>query len=462
MVYICQVLFETKKINLIRKILAIVQLVRTLQIGWCYYHYQNGNILFEETFYLIFVVSLLILLYSGRYILLSSILCAVFIPKFDSVLLVPSIADNLFSFMCLFFSAHYAFVIKMEHPNEESRIKTLDVLYWCLFLSYGVINLLSFFRHIDDVYWLNGSAMGELLMASSISRFFAFFRELNDTTTWFMPLMKMNTWAVLVSQLLLIPLYLFEQTRKLIIIWVAILLFYIFGLMEVVMLPHYSILLFVLIFYRKSKQLYLRHLLEVPKNSFRTFLIVFYSLLGIQVVLNTPFLSKGADKAFWLVREWDTKLWLNKKMSLLGYVQPDVLNTQEIQASSRWFTIYKIINGRKELVPFIDKRGERLNYYPDILYFGNQGSDYIKKNLVAYGMEQDTFTYLNSQTLYKEKGRSETRLIKFDYSASFHHDTVSYIVNYYTYKGIDYKLGNRMTEERRYYCINGEILRITH
>ena len=151
-------------------------------------------------------------------------------------------------------------------------------------------------------------------------------------------------------------------------------------------------------------------------------------------------------------------------MSLLGYVKPNVLNTEEIQGSERWITLHKIVNNEKQLVPFIDKSGERLNYYPDFLFFGNQGSDYIKKNLVAYGINEDTFTYLNTAAPYKEKGRSETRLIKFDYSASFHHDdTIEYIVNYFSFKGRDYKYGDTMTEERRYNCINGVTNRIiTH
>jgi hypothetical protein len=459
-------LFEIKKINIIRKILAILQLLRTLQIGWCYYHYQNGELYFEEAFYLILVISLLVSLYFGRYLILTAILCAIVIPKFDAIFLVPSIADNLFSFMCLFFAANHAFVVKMEHPSEAWRTKALDTLYWCLFLSYAFINLLSFFNHFNDDYWYYGSAMGKFLVSSSISRYFLFFRDLNDTTIWFEPLMKYITWAVLASQLLLIPIYLFKQTRKLIVIWVLILLFFIFGLMEVVMLPHYTILLFSLLFYRKSTQQYFTSLLKIPEkgNVMRIFLIVFYSFIGTSAILNTPVLSGYADKIFWIAREWDTKLWLYKKMSLLGYVKPNVLNTEEIQGSERWFTLHKIVNNEKQLVPFIDKSGERLNYYPDFLFFGNQGSDYIKKNLVAYGINEDTFTYLNTAAPYKEKGRSETRLIKFDYSASFHHDdTIEYIVNYFSFKGRDYKYGDTMTEERRYNCINGVTNRIiTH
>lgn len=457
-------LIEAKKISIIRIILATLQILRTVQIGWCYYHYQNGDIYFEESFYLIFSLSLLTLFLVGKWPVVVSILCAVIIPKLDAVLLVPSIANNLFSFMCLFFAAYAYFIQNQPTIDTEEQERRLDTLYWLLFLSYASINLMSAIAHLEDPYWKDGTAMAELVKAGSIGRFSQFFQELSVQTTWFYPLMKIVTWSVLLSQLLLIPLYIFRQTRWLLLAWVVVLLVFIFGFLQVVMLPHYTVLLFVLLLYRKTKLRFGTDLLSINKSDIpiRRLSLLLYVCIGFQIATNTDTISKRVDKVFWLTREWDTKLWLNKKMNLLGFGKPNVLNTDEIEGSQHWFTVHKIVQNKPKLVPFIDEHGNRLNYYPDFLMFGNQGSDYIKKNLIAYGLREDTFTYLNSSTPYKEKGRAETRLIKFDYSASFSKGTVQYWVQYFTLKKVHHSSVAVMVKERKYNCIEGKVLEITH
>jgi hypothetical protein len=159
--------------------------------------------------------------------------------------------------------------------------------------------------------------------------------------------------------------------------------------------------------------------------------IIFYAIIGFQIIVNTPVLKPTLDKVVWLTREWDTRIWLSKKIALFGFGQPQVLNQSDIEGANRWFVVYRYEDDTAYRVPFTKKNGSYVMYHPDFLMFGNQGSDFIKKNLVAYGNYDDTLTYNNSQTPYKEKGRATDRLIRYDYFARHCQEVQHYRLDFY-------------------------------
>jgi hypothetical protein len=132
------------------------------------------------------------------------------------------------------------------------------------------------------------------------------------------------------------------------------------------------------------------------------------------MLIKTPVVSQGTDKFFWFFREWDTRVWFNKRVTQLGLGQGDILNRQFLNGSRRFLIMYQE-NGKRDTLKIMGTKGERLPYLPDPLSIQHQGLEAIYGNVGAHIVAYDSFTYMNSPTPYKWKGRAVERLIRIDY-----------------------------------------------
>jgi len=453
--------FEIKKIRWITLGFVLLSLYRTVSVAAGQYIYKGYSLANEEWLYLASVVALLTMLIANKKAMVAAFITAIIYPKFETVFGAGSISSALLIYFCLFLGM-WEFLRKkyeLDKPeNHEQANRVLNKLYWIIFAAYGLINLLSALVHLADPYWFKGYGMEINLAHSYMGRFYHVFRELRAQYPEIMEaLMPLNTYGVIISQLILIPLYIFKPTRKWLVVWFIILLIHIFILLRIVLLPHFTLLFFILIFYRKTPSLYGISLLSPEKSikPLRNYMWAAYSIFMLIFIFKTPKVSTAADKAFWFLREWDTRVWFNRRINQMGLGQPDIMNAQLIEGSRR-FKIYHSNGSRKELLPITGKNGERLSYLPDPLLIEHQGLEIIYGNTGAHLVAYDSFSYMNSPTPYKWKGRAVERLIRIDYFLKGYKGKHSYEVEFWqrakpNKNGIpSWDYSDTMTEVRKY------------
>ena len=449
----------------------LLSLYRTISVTAGHFIYNGFQLLNEEWFYLIVILTLHFLVLSGKKTAVAALLLAIFFPKFESVFGVGSISTALFIYFCYFLAIWHWISGKYNlhlPDNTEKGVQVLNRLYWIAFCSYAVLNFLSALMHIADPYWQQGYGMELVLSHAFWGRFYQVFRELRNNYPQLAEVLMVGiNHSVLISQILLIPLFLIKPLRKWVAIWFIILLFFIFVLIRVTWLPHYTLLLFLLIFWRKTEQEYGWTLIKpIPGfQGLKNYMFACYGLFAFLILVKTPELHKLTDKTLWFFREWDTRVWLNKRVTQFGLGQPNVLNADHVQGARR-FVIYRETAKGKELLPFLGPEGERLNYLPDPLFIQNQGLDQLYGNCMAHITAYDSFSYMNSPTPYKWKGRAVERLIRLDYFISRNKGNEKYLVEFYERKypndkgKVSWNYADSLTEIRRYQFNGKELNRL--
>jgi hypothetical protein len=466
--------FELKKIRIITLAFMGLSLHRTLNVVIGHFIYNGFSLINEEWFFLLLILLLHSLVIFNKKPALAALLLAIFYPKFESVFGVGNICTALFIYFCYFLAMWKYMANKynlLAHENAETGVKVLNRLYWILFCSYAVLNFLSALMHLADPYWQQGYGMELVLSHTFWGRFYQAFRDLRhshqDLANW---LMAAINHGVLFSQLLLIPLFLFKPLRKWVSLWFIVLLVFIFILIRVTWLPHFTLLLFLLVFWRKTEQEYGLSLMKplTGHDALKRYMFACYGLFAFLILVKTPELHKLTDKTLWFFREWDTRVWLNKRVTQLGLGQPSVLNADHVQGARR-FLIYRETDKGKEVLPLLGKNGERLSYLPDPLLIQNQGLDHIYGNCMAHITAYDSFSYMNSPTPYKWKGRAVERLIRFDYFIKRKSGMEKYLVEFYERKypnangKVSWNYADSLTESRHYTFDGKELNRLlTH
>lgn len=415
--------FELRKLRFVRIGLAVLQLYRMFQIVFAYFIYAGYSLSNEEWFYALLLFSLLILFILNKKPVLVAALLAWVVPSFDTVFCSGNYSTAIFRILCIFY-AIWAWRVKVNGAKNEDLRSTalsieLDKLYWLVFLVFGVQNLFSGLLHLKNPYWGTGDAMAVILTHPYFGNFSEGFKNwLQHSPSSFLATAEISNWVMVISQIVLIPLYLFRITRPAVTVWMVGLLLWMFVFLGVGFFSWYTLALFVLVFVRKGKRSYLWSLIDFRSGSpgFRRMYITGLIMCLLFFLLKMPYISPVTDKFFWAIREWDTKLFVAKKLGWFGLFEPDVFNTNHLEGGQKWLRIYRLeATGRKE-VPIFGPNGEKMNYFRfEPLGLQNHGSDFIMYgNTLSYVLGIDTFTYQNSTLPYKMKGRVFERLLRFD------------------------------------------------
>lgn len=429
---------EMRKIRLIKTLYSLLLLYRTYQILNGYFYYQSGLITEEWIFSTLYLGCIMLTLFSRYWI--APLLIALLQAKFDNYFSCNTVGSVITVFIHFYFAAYY-FTAK-QFSNSKEKDYTLFNLNtnhykFLLVILWSIINLYSLDGHLKDPYWLNGKAFGVMLCNPFLSPFYEIFRQLalSHHDVYF-TVSKIVSYTFISLQALMLPLFLIKKTR---VIFYLFMLTYIIGItffIDTSFLSHFAILLFYLLlpqFCLKNKQLLIqKNPIKINRQT-RKLNWGFAIVIGLFVLINTPYLDNFTKKTIWLFREWDTYKFVDSKLKMIGLRKVNLFNAYQIESGSKWFVIYRQESNTWKLVPLIDTNGRKLSYHIDWLHTCNHGSDFLwLANTFNYAIGEEYVNYSNSMTPYKLPGPVYERLIRYDFNKYSQTSSTNYKVCFYS------------------------------
>lgn len=434
--------FEITKLRYVRYGIVILQLYRMAQILVSYAYYTKFHFNEEEWFYALSLPLLLILFLFNKKMVWVSVLLAYFLPKFDVVFMSTNFSTAIFVLLFLLYASwnwRKNIYDRQQEKDESLLLKETDKIYFLFFSIFCVMNFFSSVVHFHSPYWKSGDAIGLILTHNYFSRHSDFFRNLLQTSpVLFHTLSQFFTYGLLISQLVIGPFYIFKRTRMAVYIFMISLLIWMFFIIGISFFSWSTLLLSIVIFVRKNPGDTGQQLLNIRELTagFRRFFRIGFILMALFLMLKLPGLSKISDRTFWFIKEWDTKLFISKKLAYVGLFEPDVFNDNHIEGGQKWFVVYRLEGGKAIEVPFFDKHGGK-QYYTRFnpLRLANHSSDFLYfGNIAQYVFGNDTLTYENSTMPYKLRGRVFQRLLRFDKNVHNPNGTQEYLVEFFERK----------------------------
>jgi hypothetical protein len=250
-------------------------------------------------------------------------------------------------------------------------------VYMLAFVTYATVSFGALTYHLIDANWVTGKTTHIMLVNSYLSKYFAFFRELEAFGPWIMRSMSILAGiGQTVFQLFMIPLMLFSVGRRFVLIWG--LLFFSISLIDIQLsyLPHIELLLWTVLFLHREAEVQIG-VFEIPKqlkamSAILLVLIVFY------VPLKFPFISSKMRRISERVDGFKyTASFMSELTYLVGRDMPIVFNEVDLRMGDKWIVLYRD-KDRTERVPLEGLEGERLSYAGiDWMWFSNHNSDFL-------------------------------------------------------------------------------------
>lgn len=330
-----------------------------------------------------------------------------------------------------------------------------------LVLLWGIVNLFALEGHLKDPYWKDGTAFSVMLCNPFLSPMYAYFRSLylSNSSLYFI-ICKMASYAYIVMQALMIPVFIFKKTRFLFYVFMFCYIIGITFFIDTSFLSHFAWLLFALLL--PPIQFINKKIIIQPNTiklvtPFSKINRVFSIIILLFVLINSPIIDQYFKKVVWLFREWDTYKLADRKLKMIGLCKVNLFNSYQIEGGHKWFVIYRYNKSNNwELVPIMDTSGRKLSYGWDLLHTCNHGSDFLwLANTFQYAIGQEKVDYSNSLTPYKLPGTVYDRLLRFDFNKYAHSPETNYKVAFYSLqkaKGNHPFLSN--LDSTHYYRIN--------
>lgn len=447
--FVTDKVFEEKKLNIIRIVLGIVMLVRTIEMiytkSFISFYYGIG-------FLDVFIILLLTLFVLGLFTPIVSVLLLFLYWEFDVVSQTYTLGSAIYgiylttSLLCntgRFYSLDSLLlksssrIIKkiitaVYNPLKNLSIADFRLVYFMAFFIYAVDSFVALTHHFMDAYWYYGQTVQIMLTSSYLSKYYYFYRSLIDIHPRI--LFFFSLFSVLgqtIFQLLMLPLLANRYGRLFVIFWGLGFFVASLFLLQLGALAHVEIALWAIFFYsrKRIKKVDYTESLK-PQNS----IIKWYSI--VTLILCVPFfyinvafnklssVSHPVNSAI-----YNSMLFCNR----FGYICPVVFNGDDLRMSDNWVEIYK----RDQLVPFTGKDGQRIGYLPDYMFFGNHGADnlYFSNSLVIrrkiyfaenryQKLTEELITFIDRRVIYDYNRTNESGPV--DYSIYLYHNNSSY------------------------------------
>lgn len=404
---------------IIRLSLGLLIVIRCIHVVLDYYTFSS-YFYFEDLIF-ISIVSILIILFNIGYKLhVVGLLLHYLLLKFDSYFQCSNMFTVTAGFMCIFFALR----TWLENKKQYNKADINTFSAWFLIIVFSVINAQSALQHIKDPFWQNGTALLSIFTTPYLSAGVSSIKFINNNI-WLQNIIQILTYLTICIQFLSIILSLTGRVQLLLYFWIVpFLIFIIFwgntGYLK------YSILLMTFIFFKEFKSnikigqiknfFRLPHLNKTIKATMLVSLVYF--------MISSPVNAFGINKVFWIIREWDTHLFVKKKLSQIGFESFNLYNSYQLESGNKYFVISKKHKNSNyyNSIPFMDKEGFVHNYGKfNLPFVNNNGSDFLYYNFAFNALiGNDSFTYNNSVTPYKFKGNVYQRMIQFDMNYNKH------------------------------------------
>lgn len=443
--------FEFRKLNIIRIILGVVMLVRTIEIIYTKTFIPDY---YTVDFFDYFILTLLFLFTIGLFTPVASVLLLFLYWEFDTISQTFTLGSSiwgLFLTLSIFCGGGKNFSIDsylLNHaqsylkkildiiylPFGSTGIDDIRLVYFTVFFIYGADSLAALTHHLVDVYWYYGQTVQIMMTNSYLSRYYDFFRasiNIHPKILFFFSVFSVLGQTIF--QLLMIPLIANRIGRKFVVFWGLGFFLSSLFLLQLGALAHIEIGIWFILFFRKNE---FKRIVNTQKTTLRSSnLIVKYYSIAV-LALSLPFFynsfefnklrrkSHPVNSAIYYTMEFCNRF---------GYICPVVFNSNDLMMGDNWVEVYK--NGK--LIPFSGQNGNRLGYLPDYLSFGNHGADnlYFANTLVLrrriyfaknryQKLKDELMTFLDRRTIYDYNRTGETG--KVIYEAFLYHNEASH------------------------------------
>jgi hypothetical protein len=318
--------------------------------------YYDVNIDFYFGFHFFLIISVLF----GFFPRLIFLMLFFLSKKFDIVYQTSTLGTDLVMILSLFFFTTDVgfkfFSIEGKWELEarlfsKFRYITFDKQKsgeWAL-VFYGLLSLFAVIYHLDDPLWRNGDNARIMLVNSYLSKYYLFFRGIEQTIPGiFVLFSKASIFGQTLFQLCFLPFLFFYWGRVFIFLW--------------------GICFFIV-----SK--FFLQLSYLPDLEFILWFVVFSTIRFGEIKL-IYFEKKDLFFVFFLILNvffyFSPNSWLMKKIPRHAFLTaPNVFNSQDLKMGDIYPVFYCEEN-KKSIMPLTDHDGSRLELHKhDQLYFGN-------------------------------------------------------------------------------------------
>ncbi len=453
---------EIKKVHFIKIVLCLLLLFRVYQIANTYFYFRT-EVYYEDVIFIgIYTLAIIFTLLSKKWYY--PLIIAALHYKFNDYFFSKNVGQAIVCYLC--YAIAFLQYWQYKNVSEEELGKRWNHFIFLLILVWSFLNFTSAIVHIREDVWLSGEAIGTIGLNPYLCRFYEFFQNLYlNHNLWFNVFTLVITYLFLFMQFTQFVFFYFKQVRIIFYIWIvmfnlgltfyidAAFLSYYMWLFLLLILPPFIIDGRKIILMKNEKYFYREYKLM---NITASIILLFFSLIHF------PIINRGFDKVVWFFREWDSKKYISNKLTMFGIAEPNVFNSYQIKRRPAWFCIYHCdTNDNYKLLPFVDENGRKMSFSSKWLNLTNHGSEFLfYGNLFQYNIGVDTFSYINSVTPNKLKGRVSERLMNF-YNNKYldGKDSSKFLVKYFSYSQNGDFL-EQLDSSIKYQFVNGKLITI--
>lgn len=312
------------------------------------------------------------------------------------------------------------------------RRAQLPWIFLAFFTAYAVMSFGAVLFHLDDPLWRSGDALRLLFTSSYLSRFWAAFRDLEAYSPTLLQAVSIaGIIGQVAFQLFMLPLIWTRWGARFVVWWGALFFTLSLVVLQLSYLPLLEMLFWTALF-RRPRSTAPEEARHEPwlrsDRAHKTIMATAAAMLLAFAMTGVPYL----DGTIGLEAEG-----ARRSLAAIGLEVPYVLNRDDLRMGDAWPVLYRREAGRRVLLPYHGRDGERLAWlWNDLFYFGNSlkwRREFNPERSLA--PDSDSVSRLVDVALYDHRRRGAMRS--------------EYLVKYFATQGSNPELNVEERFERR-------------
>lgn len=361
--------------------------------------------------------SLLLLFgYQVRICSLSLLIC---LSTYELIIGTFSLGSSSCNMLLLFFVLSYnRQTLKVENHSETTPTEHSIII---IFLICSAVNFSAGLIHLNDSFWIEGSALSRILTNSFYTNHYDFFEGLKNTKQGpYEATARVLAWSQIILQFIMLPICFVKHGFLIVRIWGIMFSLLTLIFFQISLLPYFYLIFWILTLHLpysfKFEYKFFRDSISFKPYIVAYVLIALFSgaSLSLFCKFNKHYENQSELKSYSnFLEENKTEKYVLELSKYLGLIIPNVFNSQDILSNTKWVVIYNIRDAERNLIPFTNRDGSRLSHHSnDIIYY--KDSIPIRRCLLANDLNQ-TMSHLIQVSVYdnrKFKG-SRSNLYEF-------------------------------------------------